>query len=194
MNSAKNTKAQSPQKTPSKSTEVKADNSTVELQSEVTALKTALATEKDLHQKAVGDLATEKTNVITANNKLKSEVDEHSKTKQALTDTEAVVKEAKNTVNSANQRIKELEENNFALVPGTVVETIEEEGCTLEEALEFVSVQVPTLKEGKPELDSKGDPKTHLAKVEAHEALSFKDHGDHVIVITKSGNRIRGSK
>lgn len=47
-----------------------------------------------------------------------------------------------------------------------------------------------------PELDKEGKPtgKDKLVEVKASEVLEFKDYGDHVVVVTRDGQKFQADK
>jgi hypothetical protein len=60
---------------------------------------------------------------------------------------------------------------------------------TVAEAAKLVkrTVTTPPEKEG-------GKPVTKKVEIEASEVLDFKDYGDHVVVVTKDGQKFTGKK
>ncbi|MBL3601294.1 MAG: hypothetical protein JMN25_15755 [gamma proteobacterium endosymbiont of Lamellibrachia anaximandri] len=56
------------------------------------------------------------------------------------------------------------------------------------EAAALVKRTVPVMKGGKPTGDTRQVP------VSANEVLSFADYGDHVMVVTTDGKKLRGEK
>lgn len=63
---------------------------------------------------------------------------------------------------------------------------------TAEEAAKLVSRQTPKMKDGKPVLDKDKQPEMESKEINADEVLSFRDYGDHVVVVTTSGEKLRG--
>lgn len=59
---------------------------------------------------------------------------------------------------------------------------------TAADAAKLVKREVPVLKDGKP------TDKTRLVPVKAEEVFAFRDHGDHVNVVTVDGQKLRGEK
>ncbi len=60
---------------------------------------------------------------------------------------------------------------------------------TATEAAKLVSREVPAVgKDGKPTGEMTKKP------VRADEVLAFRDHGDHVVVVTKDGQKLTGEK
>lgn len=69
------------------------------------------------------------------------------------------------------------------------LETQDETGLTIAEAAALVhrTIVVPAEKEG-------GKPTTKTVAIDEAEVLSFKDCGDHVIVVTQDGQKFTGEK
>ncbi len=66
---------------------------------------------------------------------------------------------------------------------------------TAADAAKLVEREVPVLdKHGKVVLDSDGKANIKRLPVKAEEVLAFSDKGDHVIVVTKDGRKLRGDK
>ncbi len=63
---------------------------------------------------------------------------------------------------------------------------------TAADAAKFVSRQVPKMKDGKPVLDRDKQPVMEKKNIKVDEVLSFRDYGDHVVVVTTSGEKLRG--
>ena len=63
-----------------------------------------------------------------------------------------------------------------------------ESEMTNEQAAALVKRTVPVMKDGKPTKETK------QVAVKADEVLDFKDHGDHVVVVTVDGKKLRGDK
>lgn len=74
-------------------------------------------------------------------------------------------------------------------------ETAAETGLTKEQAAKYVTRQVPKKdKDGKPVLDNEQNPVLESVPVKADEIIGWKDYGDHVIVVTGRGEKLRGDK
>lgn len=66
---------------------------------------------------------------------------------------------------------------------------------TKKEAAALVSRTVPVIgKDGKPEMDKDGSARTKRQPIDEAEVFSFRDHGDHVMVVTVDGQKFRGEK
>lgn len=65
---------------------------------------------------------------------------------------------------------------------------------TKEQAAAHVFRQVPKMKDGKAVLDKDDQPVLTNVKVPVQDVMSFKDYGDHVIVVTTAGEKLRGDK
>lgn len=66
---------------------------------------------------------------------------------------------------------------------------------TKEQAAKFVQRLVPkTDKDGKPVLDAEKQPVLEGKPVPPEEIIGWKDYGDHVIVVTTAGEKLRGDK
>lgn len=65
---------------------------------------------------------------------------------------------------------------------------------TKEDAAKFVFRRVPKMKDGEPVLNDEGDPELESTPVPADEVMSFKDYGDHVVIVTTAGEKLRGDK
>ncbi len=66
---------------------------------------------------------------------------------------------------------------------------------TKAEAAKLVKRNVPKLDDkGKIEHDKDGNPKTREQAIKEDEVMSFADYGDHVVVVTTSGEKLRGEK
>jgi len=63
---------------------------------------------------------------------------------------------------------------------------------TAEDAAKLVSRQAPKMKDGKPVLDKDNKPVMEDKAIDADEVLSFRDYGDHVVVVTTAGEKLRG--
>jgi len=59
---------------------------------------------------------------------------------------------------------------------------------TAADAAKLVKLQVPVAEKGKP------TGKTRDVAVPAKSVLSFRDCGDHVVVVTTDGQKLRGDK
>lgn len=60
---------------------------------------------------------------------------------------------------------------------------------TAAEAAKLVFRELPAIgKDGRPNGETKREP------VKAGEVLAFRDHGDHVVVVTKDGQKLIGDK
>ncbi|MEW6646535.1 MAG: hypothetical protein AB1450_05010 [Pseudomonadota bacterium] len=66
---------------------------------------------------------------------------------------------------------------------------------TAADAAKLVKRSVVKTKDGKSVLDEKTkQPLTELAPIDANEVMAFADYGDHVVVVTTSGEKLRGEK
>lgn len=73
--------------------------------------------------------------------------------------------------------------------------TTEQKELTKKEAAALVSRTVPMLDDdGKPKLDRNGDVRTRQEPIAEKEVFAFRDHGDHVMVVTNDGQKFRGDK
>ena len=67
-----------------------------------------------------------------------------------------------------------------------------EKEMTAEDAAKFVTRMAPKMKDGKPVLDKDKQPVMEKKPVKAEEVMSFRDYGDHVVVVTTAGEKLRG--
>jgi hypothetical protein len=71
----------------------------------------------------------------------------------------------------------------------------EQPKMTAADAAKLVKRSVVKTKDGKPVLGEKTkQPLTELAAIDASEVMAFADYGDHVVVVTTSGEKLRGEK
>ena len=61
-------------------------------------------------------------------------------------------------------------------------------------AAKLVKRQVPIMKEGKVQTNDKGEVVFKDVAVKESEVLSFRDYGDHVVIVTIQGEKLRGAK
>ncbi len=74
-------------------------------------------------------------------------------------------------------------------------ETTPDQSMTKEQAAKYVTRQVPKQdKDGKWVLDKNQQPVLESVPVEAASIIGWKDYGDHVIVVTEQGEKLRGDK
>lgn len=66
---------------------------------------------------------------------------------------------------------------------------------TMEQAVKLVTRQVPKKdKNGKPELGEDKKPVLESQPVPVADVLGWKEYDDHVIVVTRAGEKLRGEK
>lgn len=200
--SDKDQKSKSTQKTPSDQTENKTTDSALELENVKQELEKAKQLlEKDAKEHTKTHQALEATKIQLENetnahtetiatlqknvgvyDELKKEhdakVEECKKLEQSLAERKAQFEQLLET---SSDRIKELE-----AAQGGVVSESNQTQSSLDDVLQYVSIEEVVERDGVI--------RTIKRAIKVDEVLGFKDNDSHVVVVTKSGQRIRGDK